>query len=235
MKHHLLGLKKRLIKVRKDYDELPSKTKRRARGLPKNIKKMEDFQKVLLNGVQDGGDDFFSGRESPINDVENIGLEPTQNKESLEKGVKIWKKLVDFLTFFKLDEPPKQKIHGNLSNKRSQVLWDSYAENLRKILHDISLFKGGSNVKLGKGNSVSLRLQKNVLETIDYMYRHKMITKYALQNFCQNKKTLEISAYCKSFLPHIQEDNELKTYLYLPPLALLNEWHSDSDRRFCEG
>jgi hypothetical protein len=88
-----------------------------------------------------------------------------------------------------------QQIHLDLGLKINTMIWDSYVDDLHSILPDIPPKPEPTDFDSWKFFFMSLRLQKNILQTVEYMYSHKIITADALTKFLKMDNTLQITAF----------------------------------------
>jgi hypothetical protein len=121
----------------------------------------------------------------------------------------------------------------DLRGKISQFFWDRYLEKLNQILHDVHSFqREDSDFKMKEG--ISLSLQKNKLQKVDYMYHHNIITRDGLGNFLKLGDTLKIAA-SNRVISSIYEGFAYRVDLSRNTLPILNDWHPHIDWRFYEG
>ncbi|KNZ61230.1 hypothetical protein VP01_14326g1, partial [Puccinia sorghi] len=83
----------------------------------------------------------------------------------------------------------------------SKRVWDGQIERLNAILHDVNSLKDKPEVEFSIINSLIHKLQRNIFQTVDYMYKQEMISAKALKEFFQLKNTFEVAALNIDFNP----------------------------------
>jgi ribosomal protein S27AE len=117
----------------------------------------------------------------------------------------------------------------------NQRFWDSYVNHLNGILPGFT----SSTIRSYNGfpgqYPLSARLQHNILQTIDYMHRHQIITGNAMSKFLEINNTLQMVAFTRVYVPHWRGVHDKRRNCPECGIAVLNEWHSDQDKRFSKG
>jgi hypothetical protein len=153
----------------------------------------------------------------------------------LKTVVKFLKKARGLSNSSELDVSPElKKLNWDLREKISQFVWDEHVGKLKSIIHDIPvIITVGPN--FWKEYKTSSRLKLHVLQTIDYMYNQKMITHDAFGEFLKSEETLQVAAYNRVFFSEFQEGFNYEIRLHSKAIPILNEWHSQMDRRLFSG
>jgi hypothetical protein len=242
MKRDYIEIKEGLRRIRGKYNLIPEKTEK-IRKLSDNIKQIEDFQKIVLMGIQER---IYRRWEA----VEKTGIR--KDMKFLRKGwnylknaVKLFKmkmekffqKAKKILSFSNEQEDllslEVKKLPIELNERIHQSFWDGHLKTLNSILHDIPSFTR-EEIFMLEGNEISFSLKKNVLQTADYLYSHKIITGDTLGKFLKHDGTLKIAASTRA------ADFRLDGHVYwqcfkTSAVPILNEWHPHIDRRFYKG
>jgi hypothetical protein len=176
---------------------------------------MEDFQDILLDQIHNKIYSYrWPGKQG--------------NKDEITKQQKF--------NVFKKDcvLPQIKNLHWDIREKISLFHLNWHVEKLKTILHDIPSFTKDED-PWEMIEPTSTRLVQHILQTIDYMYSQKIIKKDAYENFLQSEDTLQIASLNRVSLSCYQEGYGYFICPCLRSLFILNEWHSQYDRRFFSG
>jgi UDP-N-acetylmuramoylalanine-D-glutamate ligase len=94
-----------------------------------------------------------------------------------------------------------------LSEEIWLFFWEKELEDLNSTLNDISSIK----IKdwCWHESELSRKLQKNLLQTIEYMYSHKIITGDSLRKFLKLQNTMQIVA-CNRVVDFINDSKRFR-------------------------
>ncbi|KNZ56982.1 hypothetical protein VP01_2271g2 [Puccinia sorghi] len=117
----------------------------------------------------------------------------------------------------------------------SKRVWDGQIERLNAILHDVNSLKD-TEVEFSIINSLIHELQKNIFQTVDYMYKQEMISAKALKEFFQLKNTFEVAALNIDYNP---EEGRVwvlwdKHFGRKNPISTFNKWNCANYRNLYE-
>jgi hypothetical protein len=176
---------------------------------------MEDFQDILLEQIHNK----IYGCRWP-------GKQ--ENKDEITKKRK-------FNVFTKDSVLPEiMNLHWDIREKISPFLCNWHVEKLKTVLHDIPSFTEKEDL-WDENQPTSERLVQHILQTIDYMYSQKIITKDAYENVLQSEDTLQIASLNRISSSYFQSSYIYFIFPHSKAMFILNEWHSQYDRRFFSG
>jgi hypothetical protein len=119
----------------------------------------------------------------------------------------------------------------------SKRFWDIHVNDLHSILPDVPSSPEEESYENWMVYLITMRLQKNILQTIDYMYSQKIITGEALGMFLKMKNTLQVAAFSRFSVvqPNWKEEFGNKEIWALTQPIFNRGWLSDNDKNFYEG
>ena len=219
MKDDYISMKNQLQRIKdqiKSTAESMSKTD--LNQVSKTIEKLEAFQGIIRNGIQDR---IFKMKDQGSR-ITGIEFNWIGESDSLKKKEKIGPSSseTDFSRGLGLD----------LVEQISQKVWDSQIEKLSGILNEIKLPRDDDHKIIKKGNELSLDIQNLLFKQVGYMYKHKIISGEAVNKFFQSKITLETAAL--NMVHTIACSNNFESLL---PVTLFNEWTAENYRNIYDG
>ncbi|KNZ60557.1 hypothetical protein VP01_15378g1, partial [Puccinia sorghi] len=119
----------------------------------------------------------------------------------------------------------------------SKMVWDGQIKRFHAILHDLDSLKNDKNKNtLIEVNILIHRLQQNIFQTVDYMYKQELISAKAFKEFFQLENTLELAALNLYFTP-VRNRNADFWDVYRRkknPISILNRWDCANYRTLYE-
>ncbi|KNZ45477.1 hypothetical protein VP01_807g7 [Puccinia sorghi] len=119
----------------------------------------------------------------------------------------------------------------------SKMVWDGQIERLNAILHDLNSLKDDEEERrFSAVNILIYKLQRNIFQTVDYMYKQQIISANALKEFFQLKNTLELAALN---MYYTTEKERVADFFYEldrneNPISTLHKWDCANYRTLYE-
>ncbi|KNZ58886.1 hypothetical protein VP01_183g2 [Puccinia sorghi] len=118
----------------------------------------------------------------------------------------------------------------------NKMVSDGQVKRLNVILHDLNSLKEDKEDKFSELNILIKKLQRNIFQLVDYIYKQEIISAKALKTFFQMEGTLELAALNMYFTPELDKISDfwLEIYTDKDPISTLNRWDCANYRTLYE-
>ncbi|KNZ55207.1 hypothetical protein VP01_273g5 [Puccinia sorghi] len=189
--------------------------------IAKNIQHLKKFNKLLAQGTKER---IYKLKDhgSHIKTMEISDLECKGFARRLREF---------FQTSVQHDASPRV-LNTDVVEIIRQKVWDGQIERLNTILHNINSLKDEERSNYVLVNRMIHKLQRNIFQMVDYMFKQEIISAHAFRKFFGYKNTLEVACLNLYYTPENKEDSGLWYDMYhnKDPISSLNEWHSANYR-----
>ncbi|KNZ57958.1 hypothetical protein VP01_2031g5 [Puccinia sorghi] len=224
IKDSLKMLEKEAHAMHSIFKEMSDKPMFDLNKLSRNIQDLKDFGKLLTQGTTER-------------------LYKLKDQRSLIKIMEIsHQKLGEFSRRVKAPfQHSKNDVSESILNSDvveiiSRMVWDGQIERLNAILHDLNSLKDDKD-GFSEVNILIDKLQRNIFQTVDYMYKQEIISAKALKDFFQLKNTLELAALNMYSNPEMDKFSDLWHQMFRDknPISTRNEWYCANYRSLYQG
>ncbi|KNZ55409.1 hypothetical protein VP01_2690g2, partial [Puccinia sorghi] len=152
------------------------------------------------------------------------------------KENRISKRVKAMFQHSKMDVSPSL-LNSDVVGIISNMVWDGQIKRLNAILHDLNSLKDDKKeIRLNEVNILIHRLQRNIFQTVDYMYKQELISAKDLKEFFQLDNTLEVAALNLYFTPARNRNADFWDVYHRNknPISILNRWDCANYRTLYE-
>jgi hypothetical protein len=215
--------------LREDYDELPEGLKNNPvfKKVSNGINEMEAFYEVhLLKGIREK---IYKTNQKGTN------MKIIETNYGISQKLKLFFNRIGEILKISKPELPTKDLSEDIVEKIMNMVWDIHVKELTSILQDIPAFNIGNWNPYWMENQMALKLQKNVFQTMDYIYKQKIITAETFKSFFKTENTLEIASFNLILSSTIEEDLADRAFRFPNLISLLNQWHCENYRNLYKG
>ncbi|KNZ57788.1 hypothetical protein VP01_2072g5 [Puccinia sorghi] len=199
-----------------------SKKQKSDKSIAHLIQDLKDFNKLLTRGITEKP----YGLKDPASHVKN--MDPSNlDLEGFASSVKN--------TF----QDSKHHVSANVLNldvvEISRKVSDGHIQRLNAIFHDFQSLRTEEQKCLDIDDLIA-KFQRNILQTVDYMYKQEIISAKDLKEFYQMKNTFELAAW-NMFVTQLIDDYTGLEYIDFAdenPVSTLSKWYSAHFRTLYE-
>ncbi|KNZ57712.1 hypothetical protein VP01_2091g2 [Puccinia sorghi] len=224
MKYDYVFIKDSLNILGKKAHQMHSIFKPNFRKLSANIQHLKDFNKLLTQGTKEilykAKDQGGHAKTMEISTFKQKGLAA---------------RLKAIFQISENDVSPSI-LNSDVVGIIRKIVWDGQIERLNAILHDLDSLKDKEENRFSTINILIHKLQRNIFQTVDYMYKQEMISEKALVDFFRLKNTFELAALNMYFNPEIDRVSDFwdRIYRNKNPISTLNRWDCSNYRTLYE-
>ncbi|KNZ52432.1 hypothetical protein VP01_3578g2 [Puccinia sorghi] len=180
------------------------------------IQDLKDFSKLLTQGIteriyrlKDPGSHFKTMNLSHL-DLEGFSSSVKDTVQDSENHVSA------------------SVLNSDVVEIISKKVLDDQILRLDAILHGLHSLRNVEKEEYWKVNYLIIKVQRNIFQTVVYMYKQEIISAKALKAFFQMKKTFQLATWNMYLAPRMDEinDSENTYYAYENSISTLRKWYS---------